>query len=126
MSSLKITGLREVNAKLRSLADDVRRKVLIQGTAAGAKVIKEEAGRRAPQRTGNLSRNLGTWVSSKNNGEIAEARVKPKKKAYYGRFVELGTRKMRARPFLRPALDASGQAAVDRLAEKLKERVDAV
>jgi HK97 gp10 family phage protein len=44
--------------------------------------------------------------------------------AWYWRFVEFGTRKMRARPFLRPALEAkrreAGQAMKDRLSERIE------
>lgn len=44
--------------------------------------------------------------------------------AFYWTFVEFGTSKMSARPFLRPAFVEQQQAAVDRITEKLAERIE--
>ena len=46
------------------------------------------------------------------------------KAAYYGHFLEFGTRKMRAHPFMRPAFDQSREAAVDAMVEYAKGRVE--
>lgn len=43
---------------------------------------------------------------------------------YHWRFVELGTEKMRARPFLRPALESNVSAVVDRLTSELSKALD--
>ena len=43
---------------------------------------------------------------------------------YYGRFVELGTKKMSARPFLRPAFEAKGEEAVKAFRNTLKRLLD--
>jgi HK97 gp10 family phage protein len=43
--------------------------------------------------------------------------------AYYWKFVEFGTSKMSARPFLRPAFEASKLQAVDRIQEYMAERI---
>ena len=44
--------------------------------------------------------------------------------AWYWRFVEFGTRKMRARPFLRPALEAKRREAVQAMKDRLSERIE--
>ena len=43
--------------------------------------------------------------------------------AWYWRFVEFGTRKMAARPFLRPALEAKRREAAQAMKERLQQRV---
>ena len=50
-----------------------------------------------------------------------------KSKAFYGRFVEFGTKRMPAYPFLRPSFDAVNQRAIqavnDRLEQELKGKL---
>lgn len=44
-----------------------------------------------------------------------------KKKAFYGHFVEHGTSKMAAQPFIRPSYDAKRQEAIDAVRARLRE-----
>lgn len=44
--------------------------------------------------------------------------------AWYWRFLEFGTRKMQARPFLRPALEAKRREAVDAIKERLSLQIE--
>lgn len=46
-----------------------------------------------------------------------------KKKAFYGRFVEFGTKRMPAHPFLRPSFEAVQHRAVDAVNERLKKEL---
>lgn len=48
-----------------------------------------------------------------------------KRKAFYGRFVERGTSKMPARPFLRPAYDAARDRAIAAVQSALAEQLKA-
>lgn len=62
--------------------------------------VETEAKRNAPVRTGNLRRSITSFVATiegKPVGVVAAT-------ANYAGFVELGTHKMAARPFLRKAL----------------------
>lgn len=43
---------------------------------------------------------------------------------FYAHFIEFGTVKMSARPFLRPAFDAGRQAALDRMTQTLRRRIE--
>lgn len=45
---------------------------------------------------------------------------------YYGRFIEFGTVKMPARPFLRPALEDNVQRATQAIADRLAARIKKV
>lgn len=46
-----------------------------------------------------------------------------KKKAFYGRFLENGTKRMPAHPFMRPSYDAVNQKAVDAVNDRLEQEL---
>ncbi len=148
--TFKIEGLAELGKALRELPERVARNGLRVSVYAGAKVVRDEARARAPKAAQSLGPNqpppgtLKRSVSMKHIPELSSltrqtffVTVRHGKKyrkqgkkgnlsqdAWYWRFVEFGTRKMRARPFLRPALEArrseAGQAMKDRLSERIE------
>jgi HK97 gp10 family phage protein len=67
-------------------------------------VALETARRLVPVRTGQLKASIGATV------DRADLRLVVYADAPHAAFVELGTSRMAARPFLRPALMAAGQA----------------
>lgn len=83
--------------------------VLEEAAEEGAKIALAEAKRRVPVKTGNLRDNLEiTKVKSRTPDKLKKTvfvKVGFNKKAFYGTFVELGTRFIKAKPFLRPAID---------------------
>jgi HK97 gp10 family phage protein len=67
--------------------------------------VADKAKGLAPRRGGRLISEIDIAVEVSAQGNVVEGRVGVKRgKAFYARFVELGTRKMAARPFLRPAV----------------------
>lgn len=80
------------------------RKVLADGT----QLILFNARSRVPVDTGNLRYELEAKTSSDGmSGRIGLVGKKAKKAAFYGRFVEFGTKRQAARPFLVPAYEQS-------------------
>lgn len=148
--TFKIEGLAELGKALRELPERVARNGLRVSVYAGAKVVRDEARARAPKSAQSLVPNqpppgtLKRSVIMKHIPELSSltrqtffVTVRHGKKyrkqgkkgnlsqdAWYWRFVEFGTRKMRAWPFLRPALEArrreAGQAMKDRLSERIE------
>jgi HK97 gp10 family phage protein len=148
--TFKIEGLAELGKALRELPERVARNGLRVSVYAGAKVVRDEARARAPKAAQSLGPNqpppgtLKRSVIMKHIPELSSltrqtffVTVRHGKKyrkqgkkgnlsqdAWYWRFVEFGTQKMRARPFLRPALEAkrreAGQAMKDRLSERIE------
>jgi HK97 gp10 family phage protein len=148
--TFKIEGLAELGEALRELPERVARNGLRVSVYAGAKVVRDEARARAPKAVQSLGPNqpppgtLKRSVIMKHIPELSSltrqtffVTVRHGKKyrkqgkkgnlsqdAWYWRFVEFGTRKMLARPFLRPALEAkrreAGQAMKDRLSERIE------
>lgn len=62
--------------------------------------VETEAKRRTPVKTGNLRRSIISTVAEVDGRPVGVVAAT----AHYAGFVELGTYKMRARPFLRSAL----------------------
>lgn len=121
---LHIDGLQQLDRQLHSLPDKVAGRALAAAVRAGARVVRDAARERAPVQTGTLQANI--VIRNERSGSDAEktalvaVRNHP---AYYWRFVEFGTRKMAAHPFLRPAFDACEREAVDAITEKLEQRI---
>lgn len=119
---VELVGDRELVEKLRSLAGEVAGQVLAEAAAEGAAHVQEAASRKTPRRTGKLRQNIGRELVLVS-GERAEVDVGPLKEAFYGIFLERGTRKMAARPFLRPALDENADAVKRAVGERVREAI---
>lgn len=144
-----VKGMRELSEALRQLPQRIARNALRQSVAAGASVIRSDAKARAPMATappgpgqplpGTLKRSILIRHLSERSGLTSQTYVvgvrhgkryrKQGKKgnrsqdAYYWRWVEFGTVKMSARPFLRPAFEANKEKAVQVIGEYLARRI---
>lgn len=155
MASVRVEGVKEVADRLRALPAELGSKgggPLRAALFAGAKRLREAAKARAPRKTGNLVDNIivyrsrnpraegatehysigmrkGTrrYANSASNRRKSRAlkKFKTAGAAYYGRFLELGTAKMAARPFLRRAFEESKEAAVDAFRARFLKAVEA-
>ena len=96
MGGIKVVGLEKLQKKLKQNVqmEDVKKVVTHNGAEMQAK-----AQQKAPVDTGYLKRSIGLEFT--DGGMSAE--VEPK--ADYGAYVELGTRKMEAQPYLKPAFE---------------------
>lgn len=78
-----------------------------------AKLLRKRIKANVPIGEGTLEKNVGTWVRKSKDGtprlqvgvyDRKRAKKKGYKYAFHAHLVEFGTRKMRARPFLRPTV----------------------
>ena len=72
------------------------------GMDKAASFAAEQARGKAPRQTGKLATSIAYEVKAR--GSEITGYVGTGSKVFYGRFVEMGTRKLAARPFLRPAV----------------------
>lgn len=115
---------------LKKLPLNIERNVMVGSTRAGAKVVSDEAKRLVPVKYGRLKKSIGI-IKRKTKRGITSFSISPrrggKNDGFYGRFIELGTSKMIARPFLRPALEKSVDqvliASKQYIAERLPKEV---
>jgi HK97 gp10 family phage protein len=63
-------------------------------------------------RTGKLARSISIRRDPNPRDVTERAVIKPSRKAWYWLFIEFGTEKMPARPFLRPAFEARKEEAL--------------
>ena len=153
MTVIRVEGLDVLARRLRELPDRVRRVALIRAVKAAAEPIVVRAKALAPKDTGTLVQNIGVRFTRRGAGRVsaqigvfarklsdkqrvaahARARKRGKERAsyrdlndpFYARFVEVGTSKMAARPFLRPAFEMSKDAAVRIQADVIRVEIEA-
>ncbi len=101
MGNVKITGQKELEKKLKQLSDAARTTATQEVLNTGAVLVHGEAVNRITQQravdTGNLRSSLNFSVSE-DEAEVGTP-------VEYAPYVEYGTSRMAARPYLRPALD---------------------
>ena len=137
--TVKVEGLSDLGARMKGLSEDMNKRIARAATAAGAVVIRGAAQQKVAVDTGNLKKNIivkripagEAQLTSEHIVTVRQGKLTAKQKgsglqdAFYGRFVEYGTVKMAARPFLRPAYDENKERAVqaikDRIAARLKK-----
>lgn len=142
-----VEGLEELRRALLELPKVAQGRALRTALRAGGREIEKEARARAPKgTTGRLARNIRTKtvrhprgrtlagrlvVATGDTGAHVTVGVRTRGKrddprnAFYWRFVEFGTSKMSARPFLRPAFDTKKKSVVDVVAQRLMKRIHA-
>lgn len=89
-------------------------KKLDRGLAKIAKDIERDAKTRAPVDTGNLKSSIGS-------GRVDHLLYEIVAKANYAAFVEFGTVRMGAQPFLGPAVERQRQTLADVLASIVEQ-----
>lgn len=126
----------KLSAKLESITKAAE-KATRPAAQAGAQVFYDEVQQRVPvsakpHKSGKKTYNPGTLrkaiyqaFADKESGDgKAMYRVSwNKTHAFYGRFVEFGTSKMAAKPFLRPAYDAARAKALQAVKARMNEEV---
>jgi len=108
---VEIEGWDELEAKLRKLATNLNtQEVMENALMDGAEIVKGALESGAPRHTGQLA---GDIHISKQGRQKYSVRVGPGIRGFYGRYLEYGTSRMAARPWMRPAFDGV-QASVER------------
>lgn len=132
----KVRGIPEMKAALRRLHGDLRRKLLRQALAEGARAVRDDARRTVPtlnassvpvrkgyRTAGQVRKSIVVRTSkmARRAGDVGVfVNVRPAKRGqrgaknpndpFYWRWLEFGTKAMAARPFLRPAAGKLGEA----------------
>lgn len=140
-------GLDNIAQIMRSLPVEVQKRALGSALLAGAEVVRKEAQLHAPVRQSGNARRINRKGNIRaegdkgrlpgflrasivkrlrrtaNVGAAMTASVGWTKDAFYGRFLEFGTKFMAAQPFLRPALDNRAGEASRRIGEILGPKI---
>ena len=128
--TVQVKGLDDLKRKLEQLPKAMRMRVLRNALAAGAREVRDDARRNAPvltlgttlkapyRKPGTVKKAIAVRTSraDRKAGDVGVfVNVRPAKKGqrgakskndpFYWRWLEFGTRKMAARPFLQKAAD---------------------
>lgn len=120
----RIEGLDDLEKQFDRLLDTSKRKVMQKALNAGIAPIKKEAKANAPVDKGVLKKSIRSKQMKFTENPAVGIYVSGK--AYYWRFLEEGTSKMAAVPFLRPAADSKHEEGVGKFKEKLKAEIDKI
>lgn len=136
---MKIEGLDEIVRNMQAIAKDLKGDPLRASLRKGLNVIRDQARANAPRgETGRLAPAINTRPlpaddvpSNATDGQelfVASSRKKDADapgNAWYWHFVEFGTeKKPGGTPFLAPAFDAKGQAAIDEFANEMRKQLE--
>lgn len=144
---IEIKGAKELYDQLQQLPAKIERNVMRGAIRAGALIIEEEAKRQVPVKSGALRDSVRVSVRAVRGRVFATIRA-GNDKAFYAHFVEFGTAAheerpqgakslffaglnrtivehpgAQPRPFMRPALDAKAQSAIDAVADYVRTRL---
>lgn len=147
MIEFQIKGGKELDALLQQLPVEVETKILRNGLAAGAAVIRDEARALVHRRSGKLAAAIKTSRNTSKAGGYVVAKVKLKgPHSFLGNFLEYGVAAHKIwvgggkdslvingvpigkqvwhpgfgpMPFMRPALDGKAEAAVQAVGDYL-------
>ncbi len=103
MIKLKVTGVEELNAALKNLGDDYLAEFKMALYDAG-EVVRKDAIERISKKTGAAAMTIKMEVGRMRDGTLYAVITAGGGDQYYVTFLEYGTSKMKARPFMRPAL----------------------
>lgn len=128
-------GFKECSDALLALGGSIAQKKLKAALYKASIVIRDDAINRAPEDSGRLKHFIGRSGGKTSTADSRYAATvlvglvrlssRQRKKegltqdAYYGKFVEFGTRFQKAEPFLRPAFDTQKENFIDQLRVEL-------
>ena len=134
---VEFKGLEAIEAALRALPVEMQLTVLRQGIKRGADVFRRGMEQRAPRSAKHRVIRRGKAYPKRLAEAIITRRqvskegdpgmtVGPSDAAFWGGWVERGTRFMRAQPYMRPTFQADGQIAVAAFAAGVKDALEAL
>jgi HK97 gp10 family phage protein len=105
---VRIEGLEELERALEGLPKEIRDQLLDRIIDESAEIILRECKRIVPRgKTGKLADSIEIRTAKPRNDEAARRLISPH--IYYGAFVEFGTKRSAAKPYMRPTYDGSAK-----------------
>lgn len=119
MADMKLEGMENLLAEIEKLGQKGSR-IENKALREAGDVVKESIKKEVPVRTGKLKQSI-TASRVKTKDGVKRVEVGPDKDGYYGKFVEFGTVKMKANPFMSRGYETSKEEAMEAIEKNLKE-----
>ena len=119
MADMKLEGMENLLNEIEKLGKTGSRMENKALREAGD-VVKEAIQKETPIRSGKLKESI-TVSRVKNKDGAKRVEVGPNKDVFYSRFVEFGTVKMKANPFMARGYETSKDSAMETIEKNLKE-----
>ena len=123
MASIELTGVDEILNKLQQMGANISR-LENKALRNAAEPVLEDAKANVPVRTGKLKKGLKITNVKKKEGIkyiLVGVDRGDNSEIFYSKFIEFGTSKMSARPFLQPAYEKNKDNIQKTIANTLKE-----
>ncbi|APM39872.1 HK97-gp10 family putative phage morphogenesis protein [Clostridium kluyveri] len=123
MADIELTGVDEILNKLQRIGANISR-LENKALKNAAEPVLQDAKANVPVRTGKLKKGLKITNVKKKEGVkyiLVGVDRGDNSEIFYGKFVEFGTSKMSARPFLQPAYEKNKDTIQKTIADTLKE-----
>ncbi len=119
MADMKLEGMENLLSEIENLGNAGSR-IENKALREAGDVVKEAIQKETPIRSGKLKESINvSRVKNKDGAKRVE--VGPNKDVFYSRFVEFGTVKMKANPFMAKGYEVSKENAMETIEKNLKE-----
>jgi len=125
--TFKFEGLTELQQALRELPKEVGKNILWNAAMRGSEVVRKEVENQIQAKglvkSGKLLKSPIKRREKTDDPMIASFRIGQDEATFWDYFHELGTVKMKATPFMLPALEASRSDAMNEIVDTLSRRI---
>lgn len=118
MTRLETEGLEELINAVQRMGSEGR-KIENKALKKAGAVMKESIQNETPVRTGKLKESI-TVSGIKTKDGVRYVEVGPNKDVWYGKFVEYGTVKLRAKPFMAPGYENAKERTLAAIKKELR------
>lgn len=111
---------------LNQFPKNIQKNVMVGAIRASANVVRDQARVKVPKKTRELEKSIATIRRSSEKGQVrfSVTPAKGKNKAgWRAHFIEFGTSKMSAKPFMRPAFEQSENESLNAAKEYIAKRI---
>ncbi len=119
MAELELEGLSDLVAAVEKLGLQGGR-IENKALRAAGELVRAAIAGEAPQRSGTLKGSIKA-SGVRIRGGMKQVAVGPDEKGWYGKFVEFGTVKRKANPFMARGYESSKEKAVEQIKEELRK-----
>ena len=119
VADMKLEGMENLLSEIEKLGK-IGSRIENKALREAGDVVKEAIQKETPIRSGKLKESINvSRVKNKDGAKRVE--VGPNKDVFYSRFVEFGTVKMKANPFMARGYEVSKENAMETIEKNLKE-----